>query len=104
MTKIIRLKIVLLKATLKEDMYTMIGDMVMASSSCDKLQSQVDDRARFIAAYDYYAAAGNAAKMSQAKAQFPTIGDIFTANKEEGQTIQVGCWIQKSVKLQRRPE
>ncbi|MHA7099429.1 hypothetical protein [Roseivirga pacifica] len=90
--------------TLKEDMYTMIGDMVMASSSCDKLQSQVDDRARFIAAYDYYAAAGNAAKMSQAKAQFPTIGDIFTANKEEGQTIQVGCWIQKSVKLQRRPE
>lgn len=90
--------------TLKEDMYTMIGDMAMASSSCDKLQSQVDDRARFIAAYDYYAAAGNGLKMAQAKAQFPTISDIFTANKEEGDAIQVGCWIQKTVKLQRRPE
>ncbi len=90
--------------SLKEDMYTMIGDMIMNSSECDKKVSQVDDRARFIAAYDYYAIAGNGAKMSSAKAQFPTIGDIFTVNKEEGQSIMVGCWVQKSVKLQKRPQ
>lgn len=89
---------------LASEMYEMIGDMIMGASECDKQESQVDDRARFIAAFDYYQKAGNRLKMSQAQAQFPTIGDIFTANKEEGQSISVGCWIQKSVKLKRRPE
>lgn len=90
--------------TLKGEMYELIGDMVMASTQCDKKVSQVDDRARYIAAYDYYAAAGNNTKMAQAKAQFPTISDIFTENKKEGDSMTVGCWINKTVKLQRRPE
>lgn len=90
--------------TLKAEMYELIGDMVMASTQCDEKVSQVDDRARYIAAYDYYAVAGNATKMAQAKAQFPTIGNIFTENKTEGESMTVGCWIQKTVKLQRRPE
>lgn len=90
--------------TLKSEMYELIGDMVMASTQCDKQVSQVDDRARYIAAFEYYAAAGNSTKMAQAKAQFPTISDIFTENKKEGDSMTVGCWIQKSVKLQRRPE
>lgn len=90
--------------TLKGEMYELIGDMVMASTDCDKKVSQVDDRARYIAAYDYYAVAGNNTKMAQAKAQFPTISDIFTENKKEGDSMTVGCWINKTVKLQRRPE
>ncbi len=90
--------------TLKEEMYVLLGDMVMASTQCDQKESQVTDRARYIAAFEYYATAGDAAKMAQAKAQFPTIGDIFTENKNEGDNISVGCWIQKTVKLQRRPE
>jgi len=90
--------------TLKAEMYELIGDMVMASTQCDKKVSQVDDRARYIAAYDYYSIAGNSAKMSQAKAQFPTISDIFTENKKEGDSMTIGCWINKTVKLQRRPE
>lgn len=90
--------------TLKGEMYTLIGDMIMASTECDKKVSQVDDRARYIAAHDFYVQAKNNSKASQARAQFPTIGDIFTATKEEGQTVFVGCWIQKNVKLQRRPE
>lgn len=90
--------------TLKGEMYELIGDMVMASTQCDKKVSQVDDRARYIAAYDYYAVAGNNTKMAQAKAQFPTISDIFTENKKEGDSMTVGCWINKTVKLQRRPE
>ncbi len=88
---------------LAEDMYVMIGDMMMSSSECDKQVSQIDDRARFIAAYNYYAKSGNGAKMASARAQFPTISDIFTANKEEGETIAVGCWIKESVKLRKRP-
>ena len=90
--------------TLAGDMYTMIGDMVMSSSECDGKTSQVDDRARFIVAYDYYQKAGDRLKMSQAKAQYPTIGDIFTANREEGESVFVGCWIKKNAKLARRPE
>lgn len=90
--------------TLKGDMYELIGDMVMASTQCDKQVSQVDDRARYIAAYDYYAMAGNNAKMAQAKAQFPAISSIFEENKKEGDSMTVGCWINKTVKLQRRPD
>ena len=89
--------------TLAPEMYVMIGDMIMGSSECDKQVSQIDDRARFIAAYNYYAKAGNSPKMSSAKAQFPTISDIFTANKEEGESVSVGCWINTTVKLQKRP-
>jgi len=90
--------------SLASDMNEMVGDMIMGSSECDKKESQVDDRARFAVAYDYYQKAGNRLKMSQARAQFPTIGDIFTANREEGESVFVGCWIKKSAKLQRRPE
>lgn len=89
--------------TLKSDMYTMIGDMVFSSSECDGKVSQVDDRARFIAAYEYYQMAGNTMKMGQAQQQFPAIGDIFTVDKQEGEDIRVGCWIQKTVKLKKRP-
>ena len=90
--------------SLAAEMYEMVGDMIMSSSECDKQESQVDDRARFIAAYDYYKKAGNRLKMSQAQAQFPTIGDIFTATRQENESVFVGCWIQKNVKLMRRPE
>ncbi len=89
--------------TLAPEMYVMIGDMIMGSSECDKQVSQVDDRARFIAAFDYYAKAGNSPKMNSARAQFPTISDIFTANREEGESVRVGCWINTTVKLQKRP-
>lgn len=93
--------------TLREEMYIMIGDMVFGSSECDGKVSQVDDRARFIAAYEYYQMAGDGpiAKLKQSSAmeQFPTIGDIFTVNKEEGESITVGCWIQKTVSLRKRP-
>jgi len=88
---------------LVEDMYVMIGDMIMGSSECDKQVSQVDDRARFIVAYDYYAMSGNRAKMASAQAQFPTATDIFTVNKEVGQSVSVGCWMKTTVKLQKRP-
>ncbi|MGW8121755.1 hypothetical protein ACV07N_03775 [Roseivirga echinicomitans] len=90
--------------TLKEEMYTLIGDMVMQSNECDEKKSQVDDRARFIVAYDYYLKGGNQLKASQAKSYFPSGGDIFTEGKELGDSVTVGCWIQQTVKLQKRPD
>ena len=90
--------------TLKEEMFTLIGDMVLGSDECDKKQSQVDDRARFIVAHNYYVQAKNNVKAAQARSYFPTIGDIFTATKKEGDSIFVGCWIQKTAKLARRPD
>lgn len=74
----------------------------MGSLECDEKESQVDDRARYILAYEYYMKGGDTSKARSAGEQFPTMGDIFTANKEEGQSIFIGCWIQESVKLKKR--
>jgi hypothetical protein len=41
--------------------------------------------------------------MQSAMEQFPSINDIFELNMEEGQAINVGCWINETVILQRRP-
>ncbi|MBC6400963.1 MAG: hypothetical protein GDA37_08140 [Ekhidna sp.] len=87
------------------DAYNHIGNLYMGSfNDCKQEQSQVDDRLVFIAAYNEYKKAGNTAKMAKAKEQFPSISDIFTEGKEEGQSVTVGCWINTTVTLERRPE
>lgn len=73
-------------------------------NDCKEEKSQVDDRLVFIAAYGEYQKAGNTAQMAKAKEQFPSIADIFSQGYEEGQSMTVGCWINTSVKLARRPE
>ncbi|GAB4233886.1 MAG: hypothetical protein Tsb0034_07330 [Ekhidna sp.] len=86
------------------DAYKLIGDLYMTSfDDCKGEQSQVQDRAIFIAAYEQYRKAGYSAGMSNAKAQFPSIEDIFNEGKEEGQSITIGCWINTTVSLERRP-
>lgn len=86
------------------DAYKLIGDLYMSSfDDCKGETSQVMDRAVFIAAYDQYRRAGHSAGMTNAKAQFPSIADIFNEGKEEGQSITVGCWINTTVTLERRP-
>ena len=70
---------------------------------CKQEQSQVQDRAIFIAAYNEYRKAGNSAGMSAAKAQFPSIEDIFNEGKQEGESLTIGCWINVTVALERRP-
>jgi len=87
------------------DAYTHIGDLYMGSfNDCKQEKSQVNDRLVFIAAYNEYKKAGNAADMAKAKEQFPSISDIFTEGKQEGQSVTVGCWINTTVTLERRPE
>ncbi len=74
--------------------YTYVANMYMNSfDDCSKKESMIDDRSIFMAAYDLYKRAGNSKGMAEARAQFPTVSDIFTANKTEGEAIRVGCWI-----------
>ncbi|WP_425389452.1 hypothetical protein [Ekhidna sp.] len=87
-----------------KDAYKLIGDLYMSSFDiCKEEKSQVQDRAVFIAAYNEYKKAGNSQAMAAAKAQFPSIEDIFNENMEEGQSITIGCWINVTVALERRP-
>ena len=87
-----------------KDAYKLVGDLYMGSfDDCKQEQSQVQDRAIFIAAYNEYRKAGNSAGMAAAKAQFPSIEDIFNEGKEEGQSLTIGCWINVTVSLERRP-
>lgn len=87
-----------------KDAYKLMGDLYMGSfDDCKEEQSVVQDRAVFIAAYNEYKKAGNSAAMAAAKAQFPSIEDIFNAGMEEGQSLTIGCWINVTVALERRP-
>ncbi|MEL7004562.1 MAG: hypothetical protein AAFN93_17780 [Bacteroidota bacterium] len=85
--------------------YLLIGDLYFYSfDQCKQEKSRVDDRAVYLAAYDMYQKAGSSSRMKSAQAQFPSIGEMFELNKQEGETIQVGCWINTSTTLRRRPE
>jgi len=83
--------------------YNLIGNLYFLSyDECRQGESRVDDRSIFIAAYEMYKKAGNSQQMAAAKEQFPSIEEIFTENKEEGQKVTVGCWVNETVTLQRR--
>lgn len=87
----------------KKDAYKNIAIMYMNSGeSCKEGKSRVDDRAIYIAAYNKYKMAGDAEGMAMAKEQFPTVGDIFELNKNKGDKIRVGCWINETVVLDTR--
>ena len=74
----------------------------MSYEDCKSGESRVTDRAVFLAAYEMYKLAGNAQQMNAAKEQFPSIEDIFNENKEEGENLTVGCWINETVSIKRR--
>lgn len=87
-----------------KDAYSLIGDLYMTSfDECKAGVKKTYDYAVFIAAYKMYERAGDSAGMSKSKALFPSIEDIFSEGFEEGQNYQVGCWINESVKIERRP-
>jgi tetratricopeptide (TPR) repeat protein len=89
----------------KKEAYKFIGDLYMTSyNECKEGVSKVQDRAIFIAAYDMYKKAGNNAMMKSAQEQFPSIEEIFELDLQEGQNLTVGCWINESVTIQRRPK
>ena len=92
-----------LDSEVAKEAYSFVAGLYMGSfDDCAKKQSQIDDRAIFMAAYDMYQRAGDSQGMRNAEAQFPTKSDVFTANKEEGQSISVGCWIGGTTKIRAR--
>lgn len=85
--------------------YKFIGDLYYNSfNECKEEKSWVSDRAVYWLAFDMYQKAGDQESMNSAASQFPGISDIFTENKEEGKTIEVGCWINRTTTIRRRKE
>jgi tetratricopeptide (TPR) repeat protein len=83
--------------------YEHIGNLYFSSfEDCKQGESKVLDRAIFLAAYKMYQKAGNSERMQAAKEQFPSIEEIFNDNYEEGEEVTVDCWVNETVKLQRR--
>lgn len=88
----------------RKEAYKVIGDLYMTSyDDCRQGVSKVDDRAIFLAAYDMYARAGDSRSMSNAEKQFPSMEEIFELSLKEGQELKVGCWINTTTTLKRRP-
>uniref|UniRef100_UPI004047C5F2 hypothetical protein n=1 Tax=Roseivirga sp. TaxID=1964215 RepID=UPI004047C5F2 len=90
--------------SMASEAYSLIGNLYMGSfDDCKQGQSQVNDRAVFFAAYDMFTKAGDSEGQKRAKAQFPTIAQVFENNLEEGAPIKVGCWINVSTTIKTRP-
>jgi len=84
--------------------YKLVGDLYLTSYvECKQGVSKVEDRAVYIAAYNMYKKAGDKRMMQSSLEQFPSIEDIFELNLEEGQAVKVGCWINETVTIKRRP-
>lgn len=86
----------------KREAYTLIGNLYYTSGGECTNSNPVLARAIYIAAYEMYQKAGNATGMNNAKAQFPSMEDIFTHGMQEGQKIVTGCWVNETVTLQKR--
>ena len=88
-----------------KEAYSLIGNLYMSSfDECKQGEKKTHDYAIFIAAHKMYQLAGDSDGMSKAKALFPSIEDIFNDEYEEGETYQVGCWINETVTIARRSE
>lgn len=87
----------------RNDAYNLIGNLYMNSyNNCRQGEDKVKDRLVFLAAYEMYKKAGNQNGMDNAKEQFPSVEELFERNYEQGQTMNVGCWINEVVVLKTR--
>jgi tetratricopeptide (TPR) repeat protein len=86
----------------RKDALILIGDLYFGSYNDCKTNNEIIARACYIAAYEMYDKAGDGNKKAMAKAQFPTMEQIFTYAMKEGDPIQTGCWINETVVLRKR--
>lgn len=82
--------------------YSLIGNLYFSATECYQQQDIVQDRAIFLAAYEMFQKAGDSSGMAKAKAQFPSKAELFDQNRNTGETIRVGCWINETVTLRTR--
>ncbi len=83
--------------------YRFIGNLYVKSFEQCKSDDVLKTRSVFIAAYNMYEKAGATKKMSEMKQSFPSADDIYSASKNIGDVVSTGCWINETVKLQKRP-
>ena len=85
------------------DALSKIADLYMNSfDDCKKLKSKAEDRLIFLAAYDMYARAKDNQGMARARAQFPSVEEIFEMTWNKGDTKSIDCWIGGSVAIRTR--
>ncbi|MFN7602601.1 MAG: tetratricopeptide repeat protein, partial [Bacteroidota bacterium] len=57
----------------------------------------------YIAAFDMYAKSGNQQKINAARAQFPSVTELFELNWKEGEKKTISqCWVGETVTLRTR--
>jgi tetratricopeptide (TPR) repeat protein len=87
----------------KKEAYKVIGNLYFNSfKECSSGENPIHDKAVYIAAYEMFRRAGDSAGMGRAKAQFPTMEEIFTWNMQIDEEYRVGCWINETVTIQKR--
>ena len=79
-----------------------IGDLYFNSANVCGSDDELIERSIYIAAYLEYEKGGDVNKMNAAKAQFPSMEDIFVQSKKQGDIINTGCWINENVPLKKR--
>ncbi len=83
--------------------YEKIGDLYLGSfKDCAKGSSLAEDRLVYIAAYEMYVKSGNQQKINQARAQFPSVTELFELNWKEGESKTISCWVGETVVLKTR--
>lgn len=73
------------------------------AATCLERESKVYDRLPYLAAYTYYERAGNEKMLQASQEQFPSMESIFLEDRNVGDTMHVGCWIDEHVTLKARP-
>jgi len=82
--------------------YVFIGNLYLYSQSCKNSSDRLKGSLIYIAAYDKYKKAGNNAKMSEARKYFPSMEQIFSRGKKEGDVMNTGCWVSENVTLRKK--
>ncbi len=91
-------------ASVASKAYSLIGDLYFNSGADCGDSHPVKNRAVYLAAYDMYEKAGDQEGMKRAKAQFPSVQDIFVATMKEGEEVEVTCWINAKTTVKTRPK
>ena len=85
-----------------KEAYTLIGNLYVSSYDECKSDNPVLSRALFIAAADKYKKAGNTAKATELKANFPSKEEVFLYQKKVGDKVDTGCWVHETVSIETR--
>ncbi len=84
------------------EIYSFVGDLYYNNAESCTSENTLQNRSVYIAAYNMYQKGGNTTGMTNAKAQFPSMEELFVQNKNVGDMINTGCWINENVALQKR--